>query len=157
DTSDLLGSLVAVVCFGGYVAGLGHALLSPERSTWRLPVIHDRVARGLRHLPVALGMLVVAIWLADQLPVLLNASLTTTICVASLAALALAATLAWGLRRCTSLHRQARQADEDGRVAPRPFWVSVLVAVTWAVLITSVVSLLAGYAAFGSFIVKQVL
>jgi len=157
DTSDLLGSLVAVVCFGGYVAGLGHALLSPERSTWRLPAIHDRVARGLRHLPVALGMLVVAIWLADQLPVLLNASLTTTICVASLAALALAATLAWGLRRCTSLHRQARQADEDGRVAPRPFWVSVLVAVTWAVLITSVVSLLAGYAAFGSFIVKQVL
>src|SRR5690606_38579904 len=44
DTSDLLGSLVAVVCFGGYVAGLGHALLSPERSTWRLPAIHDRVA-----------------------------------------------------------------------------------------------------------------
>jgi len=157
DTGDVLGSLVAVVCFGGYVAGLGHALLSPDRSTWRLPAIHDSVAQGLRHLPIVLGVLVVVIWLADQLPVLLNTSLTTTIWVAALAALALAATLAWGLRRCTSRHQQARQADEDGRVPPRPFWVSVLVAVTWAVLITSVASLLSGYVAFGSFIVKQVL
>jgi len=157
DTTDLLGSLVAVVCFGGYVAGLGHALLSPDRSSWRLPAIHDDVAQGLRHLPIVLGVLVVAIWLGDELPVLLNASLTTTISVTSLAALLLAATLAWGLRRCTRLQQQARQAAEDGRVPPRPFWLSVLVAVTWAVLVASVISLLAGYVAFGSFIVKQVL
>jgi len=157
DTADLLGSLVAVVCFGGYVAGLGHALLSPDRSSWRLPAIHDDVAQGLRHLPVVLGVLVVAIWLGDELPVLLNASLTTTISVTSLAALVLAATLAWGLRRCTRLQQQVRQAAEDGRVPPRPFWLSVLVAVTWSVLVASVISLLAGYVAFGSFIVKQVL
>ncbi|MBV7486718.1 DUF3772 domain-containing protein [Bordetella sp. BOR01] len=157
DTGDLLGSLVAVVCFGGYVAGLGYALLSPDRSSWRLPSIHDDVAQGLRRLPMVLGVLVVAIWLGDELPVLLNASLTTTISVTSLAALILAAVLAWGLRRCTRLQQQLRQADEDGRVPPRPFWLSVLVAVTWAVLITSVISLLAGYVAFGGFIVKQVL
>ena len=157
DTADLLGSLVAVVCFGGYVAGLGHALLSPDRSTWRLPAIHDDVAQGLRRLPLALGLLVVLIWLGDQLPVLLNASLTTTITVTSLAALLLAVTLAWGLKRCTRLQQQVRQADEEGRVPPRPFWLSVLVAATWAVLVTSVISLLAGYVAFGSFIAKQLL
>ncbi|MBO9356735.1 DUF3772 domain-containing protein [Bordetella petrii] len=157
ETGGLLGTLVAVVCFGGYVAGLGHALLSPDRPSWRLPTIHDEVAQGLRHLPVILGVLVVAIWLGDELPGLVNASLTTTISVTSLAALILAAVLAWGLRRCTRLQQQVRQAAEDGRVPPRPFWVSILVATTWAVLAASVISLLAGYIAFGSFVVKQVL
>ncbi|MCD0503264.1 DUF3772 domain-containing protein [Bordetella petrii] len=155
DTGDLLENLVAVVCFGGYVAGLGYALLSPDRSTWRLPAIHDKVAQGLRHLPFVLGILVVVIWLSDQLPVLLNASLTATITATSLAALVQAIVLAWGLRRWTRLRRRA--ADDEGHVPPRPYWASVLVTATWIVLATSAISLMAGYAAFGSFIVKQVL
>ena len=157
DTDNLLGELVAVVCFGGYVAGLGHALLQPDRSSWRLPAISDAVAQGLRRLPLVLGILVVAIWLSDQLPVLLNATLTTTIAVTTLATLALAMVLACGLHRATRLQQQAREADEDGHPAPRPFWLSALAAAAWTVLAVSVASVLAGYVAFGSFLVKQLL
>lgn len=157
DTRDLLSSLVAVVCFGGCVAGLGHALLSPERSSWRLPSIHDDVAQGLRHLPTLLGILVVVIWLCDELPILLNASLTTTILATSIAALALIATLAWGLRRSTRLRKQLEHGADDQPLPPRPFWLSIFIGITWAILACSVVSLLAGYVAFGSFVVKQVL
>lgn len=157
DTQAILGNLVAIVCFGGCVAGLGHALLSPERPSWRLPSIHDDVAQGLRHLPTLLGILVVLIWLCDQLPILLNASLTTTILVTSVAAFVLTSVLAWGLRRSTRLRKRLEQATEEQPLPPRPLWLSILISITWVILACSVISLLAGYVAFGSFIVKQVL
>src|SRR5690606_30734211 len=57
----------------------------------------------------------------------------------------------------TRLQQQAREADEDGHPAPRPFWLSALAAAAWTVLAVSVASVLAGYVAFGSFLVKQLL
>ena len=154
DTQELLMSLVAVVCFGGCVTGLGNALLSPDRPSWRLPSIHDDVAQELRRWPVALGVLVVLLWLADALPIALNTSLTSTILVTSATALLLIATLAWGLRRSTRLRKHA---SDEPPLSTRPVWASAMIAVTWVVLACSVASLLTGYVAFGSFIVKQVL
>ena len=153
STSSLLTNLVATVCFGGYVSGLGYALLSTHRPSWRLPPVSDAVANRLRWLPGVLGVLVVMIWLAERLPVLLNASLTTTITLTGIVAVLsmslLGAVLAIGRR----LRRQALAESET--VAP--LWVSLLVAAVWTVLLVSLASLLAGYVAFGSFLVKQVL
>lgn len=157
DTGKLLSSLAAVVAFGGCVTGLGHALLSPERPSWRLLSIPDDIAHGLRHMPTLLGIWVVLTWLGDELPILLNASLTTTIVITSLATLALAATLAWGLRRTTSSRKPVPHEIEESPPPPRPLWLSVLRNMMWVVLACCVISALAGYVAFGSFIVKQVL
>lgn len=156
-TQQLLGKLVAVVCFGGYVAGLGYALLAPDRPSWRLPAIPDRVVQGLRHVPTMLGVLSVLIWLAERLPVLLNASLTTTMAVIALAAVLLGGTLAWTLRRASRLQREAASEGMDSAARPRPFWLDTLAAATWWALMVSVASLLVGYVAFGSFIIKQAL
>ncbi|EHK68175.1 DUF3772 domain-containing protein [Achromobacter arsenitoxydans] len=153
STSSLLTNLVATVCFGGFVSGLGYALLSTNRPSWRLPHISDVVASRLRWLPGVLGVLVVMIWLAERLPVLLNASLTTTITLTGIVAVLTMAMLGAVLAISRRLRRQAMQ--EDG--TPIPLWVSLLLAAVWTVLIVSLASLLAGYVAFGSFLVKQVL
>ena len=153
NTSSLLANLVATVCFGGYVSGLGYALLSANRPSWRLPPISDAVATRLRWLPGVLGVLVVMIWLAERLPVLLNASLTTTITLTGIVAVLTMATLGAVLAISRRLRRQAMQEHD----APISFWVSLLLTAVWTVLILSLASLLAGYVAFGSFLVKQVL
>lgn len=153
STSSLLTNLVATVCFGGYVSGLGYALLSTNRPSWRLPPVSDIVANRLRWLPGVLGVLVVMIWLAERLPVLLNASLTTTITLTGIVAVLTMAMLGAVLAISRRLRRQALQESET----PIPLWVSLLVAAVWTVLIVSLASLLAGYVAFGSFLVKQVL
>ncbi|AVG40643.1 MULTISPECIES: DUF3772 domain-containing protein [Achromobacter] len=153
NTSSLLANLVATVCFGGYVSGLGYALLSTNRPSWRLPPISDAVATRLRWLPGVLGVLVVMIWLAERLPVLLNASLTTTITLTGIVAVLTMATIGAVLAISRRLRRQAMQEND----APIPFWVSLLLTSVWTVLILSLASMLAGYVAFGSFMVKQVL
>lgn len=153
NTSSLLANLVATVCFGGYVSGLGYALLSTNRPSWRLPPISDAVATRLRWLPGVLGVLVVMIWLAERLPVLLNASLTTTITLTGIVAVLTMATIGAVLAISRRLRRQAMQEND----APIPFWVSLLLTSVWTILILSLASMLAGYVAFGSFMVKQVL
>lgn len=156
ETATMLSGLVAVTCFGGFVAGLGQALLAAERPSWRLPSIHNDVARGLKRLPGLLGIWVVVIWLGDSLPILLNASLTTTIFVTSLSALLLMATLAWGLRRSNALRKTIQSSGEDAPPS-RPLWLAVSIRIVGLTLACGAISLLAGYVAFGSFIVKQVL
>ncbi|WMD23861.1 DUF3772 domain-containing protein [Achromobacter seleniivolatilans] len=153
NTAALLTTLVATVCFGGYVSGLGNALLSTNRPSWRLPPISDAVATRLRWLPGMLGVLVVMIWLAERLPVLLNASLTTTITLTGIVAVLLMATMGVVLAIGRRLRRQSIQEND----APVPFWISLLLGAVWTVLIISLASLLAGYVAFGSFMAKQVL
>ncbi|WP_254632477.1 MULTISPECIES: DUF3772 domain-containing protein [Achromobacter] len=153
NTSSLLANLVATVCFGGYVSGLGYALLSSNRPSWRLPPISDVVATRLRWLPGVLGVLVVMIWLAERLPVLLNASLTTTITLTGIVAVMTMAMIGAVLAISRRLRRQAMQETDT----PIPFWVSLLLTAVWTVLVLSLASLLAGYVAFGSFLVKQML
>ncbi|MGY6271964.1 DUF3772 domain-containing protein [Achromobacter denitrificans] len=153
NTSSLLANLVATVCFGGYVSGLGYALLSTNRPSWRLPPISDIVAARLRWLPGVLGVLVVMIWLAERLPVLLNASLTTTITLTGIVAVMTMAMIGAVLAISRRLRRQAMQENDT----PIPFWLSLLLTAVWTVLVLSLASLLAGYVAFGSFLVKQVL
>ncbi|WP_241131687.1 DUF3772 domain-containing protein [Achromobacter xylosoxidans] len=154
STGALLANLVVTVCFGGYVSGLGYALLSANRPSWRLPPISDKVAHRLRWLPGALGVLVVMIWLAERLPVLLNASLTTTITLTGIVAVFVMVTMAVALSIGRRLRRRALREEAP---PPPPFWTSLLLTATGTVLLISLASLLAGYVAFGSFLTKQVL
>lgn len=156
ETLALLRSLAFVACFSGYTAGLGRALLSPDRPSWRLPNISNALAQGLRHFPTALAMLVFVIWLGEHLPVLINASLTTTILIASLTTMLLTGTLAWGLRRWQVANRTDREAESESS-GRRPVWLSVLATLAWITLMCSLLSVLTGYVAFGSFLVKQTL
>jgi small-conductance mechanosensitive channel len=151
----LISELVNIICLAGYIGGLGYAMMSPKRPSWRLLPLPDNVALGLRRLPSTLAVLAVIVWLAKQLPAVLDISLTTTIAMTSLAAIVLGVVLACGLARGEKLSRQSQRESENDKEQNRPFWVSVLSTLTWLALIVSMVSILIGYAALGTFIVTQ--
>lgn len=111
------------------------------------------MATRLNWLPNLLGTLVVMIWLAERLPVLLNASLTTTITLTGIVAAIIMIMMAIVLGICRRLRRQSTLEND----APAPFWTSLVLGTVWAVLILGLGSLLAGYVAFGAFLTKQVL
>lgn len=154
DVQDFLYGLIGMACFGGFIAGLGHALLSPSRPSWRLLPIHDTVAVQMQMFPLVLAIVVVLVWVAERLPVMLNASLTMTIAINCLVALILGATIAWALIRSERARRQI-VVEPDETLAPRPLWLSAIVGLTWLALVACLVSVLIGYVAFGSFVIKQ--
>jgi small-conductance mechanosensitive channel len=152
----MLGWLVGIVCFGGYVAGLGRALLAPERPSWRLPPMLDSVASGLRWFPVILAILIGGGWAAARLASLVNASLASTVALDYITSLTLGVTMGLAMSRAHRLRRQVALDPDKPAPAAYPFWVMMLVIATWLALGFSVFCLLVGYVALGSFIVKQV-
>ncbi|HEU0231569.1 MAG TPA: DUF3772 domain-containing protein [Burkholderiaceae bacterium] len=153
----LLGRVVGLVCFGGAVAGLGRALLAPDRPTWRLPAIGDLVARGLRWHPVVLAVIIVVGWLAQHLASDVNAGLSVIVAIDCADGLLVSLVLAHGMARAGRLRRLARKQAERDSVSVNPLWLTALGGLAWLAIIVSVVCILLGYVAFGSFLVRQVI
>ena len=153
----LLGRFVGTVCFGGFLAGLGLALLSPDRPTWRLPTLSDSVAHGLRRYPWLIAVVTVLVWSAEKLATLINLSLSATVALNAIVALALGTTMALALRAGDRLTRAARDDPTTPAAAVQPVWWAGLTGLAWLVLITGLVCVFIGYVALGNFLVKQVL
>jgi len=136
---------VTAIYMGGFVAGLGMALLSPRRPSWRLPLVSDALADRLSWLPGVFAATIAFAWVAQQLLALTNATLSTTLLVNGLMTLLLNVLIgfsAWTLR--TSLRQQAVDAaaalPPDAESSPIsapcacPHGASLLVAVNAASL-----------------------
>jgi small-conductance mechanosensitive channel len=156
STEELVSGFAAIMCLGGYVTGLGLALLSPSRPSWRLPPIPDSIAEKMRWFPHVLGPLVVAVWLLDRLPISLNASLATTIAVNCLVTFLLIAAVAAGLIHLERTRRAALRDPETGQAPPRHLWLLITVSVIWVMMAAALLAVLTGYVAFGNFLSKQV-
>ncbi len=154
-TSSLLGNSIGAICFGGFVAGLGYALLSPGRPSWRLLPLHDRVAHRMRHFPAAFASIMVLVWVTENLSAVINIGLSSAVAINCIVALLLGATIALGSRRASRIWRKVKLEDPE-QVLLTPLWSRVMVILLWLALATSVISLLVGYVAFGSFVAKQV-
>ncbi|MDB5819764.1 MAG: mechanosensitive ion channel family protein [Rhizobacter sp.] len=157
DTRDLLASIVGAVWFSSFVAGLGHSLISAGKPSWRLPPIGDTVASSLRWFPTQFSVLIVVAWIAGRLTALVNASLATTVATNCVTALALGLCMANALRRFRRAQRVERAAaiKDDKPPVATPAWVSTIVIAGWAVLVASLIGLLVGYVAIGSFVINQ--
>lgn len=154
-TARFLNGVVGFVCFGGFVAGLGYALLSPARASWRLPALPDRLAHRMRQFPVIFGTVLMVVGIAERTASLINVGLSTAVAVNCMVALVLGITVALGLLRAERVWYQIRQS-ETAPLQATPVWLRAGVIVLWLALSASLLSLLVGYVAFGSFIVKQV-
>lgn len=156
DVESLLLGLVTSLTFSAFVATLGRALLAPSRSSWRLSELPDPIAIRMRHSPLLLGIVILVGWSLERIVTLVNAGLATTVAVTTLFSLALSAVLAFTMRRAEEARRALVVGEEGAAVPPRTFWQLVVVLVVSAVLVASVASLLLGYVALGSLLVKQV-
>ncbi len=151
---ELLDRIGGIVTFSGFVAGLAHALICAERPSWRLTVMPDAVAKRLRWFPLRLALISVMAWVAERLTVFVDASLAMAVAVNCVVALGLALTLGLSLTGAERVWRA--ELANDGALR-RPLWLGIAAGTAWLVLAGCIVSLLAGYVAFGSFAVKQLL
>ena len=143
----LLNDALGAACFAGYVAGLGSALLSAAQPSWRLPSLPDAIALRLRDDPALLGVAVFAAWMLQRLTVVFDTGLATTVASDALVAVML------GLALARPLWRVERPAVRHA--GQRRWWVDATTIAIGFVLIASVVAVLVGYVALGSFAVRQ--
>ncbi|CAN5289835.1 DUF3772 domain-containing protein [soil metagenome] len=154
--APLMSRLAGVICFGGYVVGLGHALLLPARPSWRLLPLPDVLALKLRWLSPLLALLMVLTWAVIQLTAQINASLVTTVALDCIVALAMALVMGLGLLQSDLARRKAlREPESAAAWPPSPLWLSSMVALAWLGATVSLLALLLGYVALGSFMVHQ--
>jgi len=159
----LVSRLAGVLCFGGYAMGLGRALLLPSRPSWRLLPLPDALARRLRWMPPAVALLMVLTWGVTRLTGQVNASLATTVAADGLLALAMALVMGLGLVQAVRARRRAQAKAAEAAKGlgsaeawpAAPLWLTAAMALAWLAVVGSVLSLLLGYVAFGSFIVQQ--
>ncbi len=152
----LVATFASAFCFGAYIMGLGRALISPKQPSWRLSSLPDRVARGLRWFPAQLAGLVVLVIVVERLTPALNTTLATTIALNCMIQLALGASISLAILRSERLRRESAHDADHTATAHRPAWLMLLITAGWLVVTGSLICLLAGYVAFGSFAVKQV-
>ena len=152
-TGALLSNLSGMLWFDGFLFGLSTALVCARRPSWRLPPIPDAVATSVRWFPPLITFVILAAWLAERLAVLINANLATTVAVNCVVALAMGLTVVLALMRAERVWRL--ELAKEGAHA-RPMWHVIVAGLNWLVLATAVVCLVAGFVAFGSFAIKQV-
>ncbi|WP_409518308.1 DUF3772 domain-containing protein [Janthinobacterium sp.] len=153
-TGVFLSSLIGIICFAGFTAGLGHALLSPNRTSWRLLPLSDALAARMGRYPTVFAFVMVLVWAAERVSIVINTGLSTAVAINCIVALVLSITVAYGLLRAERCWRQVRAADPASPTTP--LWLRCVVVIMWLALAASLVSLLVGYVAFGSFVTKQI-
>jgi potassium efflux system protein len=147
-------SAIIAVFFGSFVAGLGRALLSPSRPSWRLPPIADEVAIALRPFPWLLGTAIAISIMLRRINGIAGASLSATVAASFVSAVVYAGIVIWSLLRVTRARRQVR-AKEKKTDAPEfvpALWTNLAIAVLWIAALTALISAAIGFVAFGQFV-----
>ncbi|MEZ2417802.1 DUF3772 domain-containing protein [Luteibacter sp. RCC_6_2] len=153
ETDEIARTIVQLVFFGAFIAGLGRSLISAKRPSWRLPAIPDQTAIDLRRFPMLISLAVVLFYFLKQLNHTIGTSLAATVLTSSLQAIVFTALSALALLRLGRTHHH----DEDGTPpTPRPIWASVLIAAAWIAIVSSWIALLTGFISFASFMAGQV-
>ncbi|WP_199099156.1 DUF3772 domain-containing protein [Dyella sp. ASV21] len=155
DLDELMQPMVRVVFIVAILGGLGRALLSVKRPSWRLPPISDDLAKRLRLFPTLLAYSALLLAVIEHVTSHIGASLAT-----AMAANAFAATLIGGLIGAALIRMgRARRAliISGGTPAERPLWVGLLVAGAFACSVLTLVAVFTGYIAFGFFMARQML
>ncbi len=134
-------------------AGIARGLFAPTRPNWRLPKLNDRAAAGLVRTAISLACIVSVIRLFEALNDIVGASLPVAVTMRGLAAMLGAILLG------VELWRLGSTLDTDDvfgpEVARERGWFDLLRVASWGVTFTIAVSILIGYAAFGSFLLEQ--
>jgi potassium-dependent mechanosensitive channel len=153
ETNEVAKAIVRLVFFGAFVAGLGRALISAKRPSWRLPTISDETALSLRRFPLMFSLAVVVFYFLRVLNRIIGTSLAAEVLTSSLQAVVLTILTALALVR---LSRSHKATEEGSTEPPRPIWASLFIAAAWVAIVASWVGLLAGFIAFASWIAGQV-
>lgn len=145
--------IVQSAMFLAFVIGLGRALLSAGRPSWRLPPMSEAAAARLAPLPWLVGIVAALVWTPARVNALVDASFAAVVATHVLTALGLTALTGIVLHRVKPL---SAEADPDtGKPAERPMWVGLLLAAIAVLTIAIWVLVALGYVALASFLATQ--
>ena len=150
DLSALGRRLVWLVVLSAYIAGLGRALLSVRRPSWRLPNLSNREAKSLQPFPWLIAVAVLLLGLVERLNSAIGASLPASVAVRGFIAVLLAILIGVALVR---LGRARRVPDQEGQApTKRPVWLALLLTCAIAAVIGAVLAVAVGYIALGFYL-----
>lgn len=152
---DFADGFTRLAIFSALIAGLGRAFLSIRRPSWRLAVLDNHVAQGLRYFSPLLAILALAFGTVELINNVIGASLGTAIFSNGLvAALMALVVLAMPLRA----HRIRQRSELRGEHLAERTMLGGLVQI--ATVIASLIvlfSLLIGYISFARFLTYQII
>ncbi len=150
DLTTLAHQMVRLVLLSGYVAGLGRALLSATRPSWRLPKLVDAEAQALRPFPWLLAMAIALLGSVELVAHAISASLPASVATRGFIALMAAALIGAALLR---LGRARRALMAAGDPPPsRSLWIGVCLGVLVLASATCVLAVATGYIALAFFV-----
>lgn len=162
--------------FIAFVVGLGRALLSNARPSWRLPPIPSAMAKRLAPFPWLTALVAALVWAPAQVNAVVDASFAAVVAAHVATALALTALIGAMLLRlraprpgsgveAASGDAGAKTETKDSAAAPdsadksapveRPLWVGLLVGVVALLLVVIWILVGLGYVAMASFLASQ--
>ncbi len=143
---------VNLIYLGGLIVGLGRALLSADRPSWRLAPIGDSVALRLRRFPLLLAVIVVVGFLLNRVNGVIGTSLSATIAMSFVAAVLYSMVIAAILWR---LRGAPETVDSD--VSPRPVWIHFALVVLSGGVVGALAAATIGYVALAAFLTAQMI
>jgi small-conductance mechanosensitive channel len=154
DLQNLLHALVRLICFCAYVAGLGRALLSVKRPSWRMPQVSDDTAEHLRPFPWLLAAAVFVMGTVDQINKDIGAGLAAVVITNGTLSLIIASLIGAVLLRMGHARRVMLAAGDTP--ARRPLWVGLLVFAAFAGVLVCWLAVLGGYFALSWVVARQI-
>jgi potassium efflux system protein len=154
DLDALARAVVRLVLFAAFVTGLGRALLSVRRPSWRLPMLSDLAAQRLRWIPWLLGAAALLFGLIERISRTIGSSLPATVATRGLMALVISGLIGAAWLR---LRDARRQQVADGTQEHRPLWIGVLGAAALLGVLVSWLGVATGYIALAFFVAVQML
>jgi small-conductance mechanosensitive channel len=155
DAQTFAQSLVRSVFFCAFAAGLGHALLSVKRPSWRLPGLTKFTAHSLRWFPWLLGGAFLLLVVIDRFNAFAGASLPVTVCTRALLSLLITGLVGAALTRAKRARTVQRQQGE--KPPQHALWVGALLGLAMIGVVVAWLAVLTGYVALGFFISWQML
>jgi potassium-dependent mechanosensitive channel len=155
DFDALLVLLIRVVAVIGLVEGLGRALLSPGRPTWRLAPIPDDMARRLAPFPTVIAAAGGMALLVAGLDAALGSTLTSAVAGERLTVAV--EIMAVGLALLTVMRgggRAERRQESEPHIGSRLPWVLAALA-AWLALLGALAAVIGGYLALASFLMRE--
>ncbi len=152
--NQLARAVVGAVFFGSFVAGLGRALLSPGRPSWRLPPITNEIADALAPFAWLLGGAIALSITLRRINSVANASLAATVAASLVSALLYGVILLWALSRIAKERRKppAHAESKQDEPPPHSLWATLALAAAWIATLTAVGAALIGFVAFSQFL-----
>ncbi len=155
DLDELAHRLVRLVAFAAFVTGLGRAILSSNRPSWRLPALSDDAAKRLRSFPWLMGAATLLINVVEKINSTIGASLATTVATRAILAVLVGLLVGSALMRLGQSRRATVAAGE--KPGQRPVWVGLVIGAAFVCVGITLLGVVSGYIAFAFFIARQML